>query len=107
MKDAMGEHVPPNMLNIQTAQAAKDATMAHFSIKNFNEGDFLFHFDGAYHSDYYRGIIWWINQYKPGYKIKSITTVDQSEWDEMTEEEKTTIANYIIVVPDDMTKTNR
>ena len=107
MKDAMGGHIPPNMLNIQTAQAAKDATMAHFSLKNFNEGDFLFHFDGAYHSDYYRGIIWWINQYKPGYKIKSITTVDQSEWDEMTEEEKTTIANYIIVVPDDMTKTNR
>ncbi|MEN8247304.1 MAG: ChaN family lipoprotein [Bacteroidota bacterium] len=107
MKDAMGGHIPPNMLNIQTAQAAKDATMAHFSLKNFNEGDFLFHFEGAYHSNYYRGIIWWINQYKPGYNIKSITTLDQSEWDEMTDEDKATIANYIIVVPDNMTKTSR
>ena len=107
MKDAMGGHIPPNMLNIQTAQAAKDATMAYFSLKNFNEGDFLFHFDGAYHSDYYRGIIWWINQYQPGYNIKSITTVEQSEWDEMTDEEKATIANYTIVVADNMTQTQR
>ena len=107
MKDAMGGHIPPNMLNIQTAQAAKDATMAYFSLKNFNEGDFLFHFDGAYHSDYYRGIIWWINQYQPGYNIKSITTVEQSEWDEMTDEEKATIANYTIVVADNMTQTKR
>lgn len=107
MKDAMGEHVPPNMLNIQTAQAAKDATMAHFSLKNHNEGDLLLHFQGAYHSNYYRGIIWWINQYKPGYNIKSITTLDKSEWDEMSDEDKTTIADYIIVVPDNMTKTYR
>jgi uncharacterized iron-regulated protein len=107
MKDKMGEHIPPNMLNIQMAQASKDATMAHFSLKYFNEGDFFFHMDGAYHSDNNRGIIWWINEIQPGLKIKSITTVDQSEWDEMTEEQKASIANYIIVVADDMTKTSR
>ena len=107
MKDQMGEHIPPNMLNIQTAQAAKDATMAHFSLKYFNEGDFFFHMDGAYHSNYNRGIIWWINKIQPGLKIKSVTTVDQSEWDEMTEEEKATIANYTIVVVDNMTETKR
>lgn len=107
MADNMGDHVPPNMLNIQTAQAAKDATMAHFSIKNFNPGNLLFHFGGSYHSNYSQGIIWWINKIQPDLKIKSITTVTQTEWNEMTVEEKTTIANYIIVVADNMTQTKR
>lgn len=107
MADMMGGHVPPNMLNIQTAQASKDATMAHFSLKNFNEGDFLFHFEGSYHSNYNQGIIWWINKIQPGLNIKSITTVTEAEWLEMTEEEKATIANYIIVVADNMTQTKR
>lgn len=105
MADMMGGHVPPNMLNIQTAQAAKDATMSHFSLKNFNKGDLLFHFEGSYHSNYNQGIIWWINKIQPGLNIKSITTVMQSEWDEMTGEEKATIANYSIVVADNMTQT--
>lgn len=105
MAENMGEHVPENMLNIQTAQAAKDATMAHFSLLNFNPGNLLFHFEGSYHSNYDQGIIWWINKIQPGLTIKSVTTVTQSEWDEMTDEEKTTIADYIIVVVDDMTST--
>ncbi|WP_347173617.1 ChaN family lipoprotein [Polaribacter uvawellassae] len=107
MAKMMGGHVPPNMLNIQTAQAAKDATMAYFSLKNFNEGDFLFHIEGSYHSNYNQGIIWWINNIKPGLKITSVTTVMQSEWDKMTDEEKATIANYTIVVADNMTQTKR
>jgi len=107
MKDKMGGHVPPNMLNIQMAQASKDATMAHFSVKNFNEGDLYFHMDGSYHSDNGRGIIWWVNKIKPGLNIKSITTVTSSEWSEMTENEKSAIANYILVVADNMTQTKR
>jgi uncharacterized iron-regulated protein len=55
-------HIPQNMLNMQTAQASKDATMAYFSVKNFNQGDLLFHFEGSYHSNYQQGIIWWINK---------------------------------------------
>ncbi len=106
MADVMGEHVPPNMLNIQTAQAAKDATMAHFSLKNYTKGNLLLHFEGTYHSNYNRGIIWWVNKIQPGLTIKSITTVEQSEWDEMTEDQKATIANYTIVVVDNMTQTN-
>ena len=107
MADMMGGHVPPNMLNIQTAQAAKDATMAHFSLKNFNKGDLLFHFEGSYHSNYNQGIIWWINKIQPGLDIKSITTVTESEWLELTEDQKATIADYIIVVADNMTQTKR
>ncbi len=105
MAKHMGDHVPPNMLNIQTAQAAKDATMAHFSIKNFSDGDFLFHIQGSYHSNYDQGIIWWINKIQPGFKIKSITTLMQSQWEKMSKEEKANIANYIIVVSDTMTET--
>ncbi len=107
MASAMGEHVPPNMLNIQIAQAAKDATMAHFSLKNFSKGDFYFHFNGSYHSNYNQGIIWWINKIQPGLTIKSITTVTKSEWEKMTDEEKASIANYTIVVVDNMTHTKR
>ena len=107
MASMMGDHVPENMLNIQTAQAAKDATMAHFSLKNYKKGDFYFHFEGSYHSNYNQGIIWWINKIQPGLNIKSITTVTRSEWDEMTVEEKATIANYTIVVADNMTQTKR
>lgn len=106
MADMMGGHVPPNMLNIQTAQAAKDATMAHFALKNFQDGNLLLHFEGSYHSNYQQGIIWWINQIQPGLTIKSITTVYESEWAAMTKEEKATIAEYIIVVADSMTNTN-
>jgi hypothetical protein len=57
--------------------------------QNFNQGDLLFHFEGSYHSNYQQGIIWWINKIKPGLKI-SITTVMQSEWNEMTANEKNT-----------------
>ena len=105
MADQMEGHIPTNMLNIQTAQAAKDATMAHFVLKNYKKGDFLFHFEGTYHSDYSQGIIWWVNKINPGLKIKSITTVSQTEWSEMTVEQKETIADYIIVVADNMTQT--
>ncbi len=105
MADMMGGHVPPNMLYIQTSQASKDATMAHFSLQNYKPGDLMFHFEGSYHSNYEQGIIWWINKIQPGLDIKSITTVTQSEWEEMTEEDIETIANYVIVVADSMTKT--
>ena len=107
MKAMMGGHVPPNMLNIQTAQASKDATMAHFSVKNFNKGDLYLHLDGSYHSNNKRGIIWWVNKIQPGLEIKSITTVSKSVWEKMTEGEKEMIAEYIIVVADNMTQTKR
>lgn len=107
MAEKMGEHVPPNMLNIQTAQASKDATMAHFVLKNFNEGDLLLHFQGSYHSNYDQGIIWWINKIQPGLDIMSVTTVTHSEWEGFSEEEINTIADFIIVVVDNMTETSR
>lgn len=107
MADMMGGHMSFNVLHMQMAQASKDATMAHFSLKNYQPGNLLFHFEGSYHSNFGQGIIWWINKIRPGLKIKAVTTVMQSEWDDMTSEEIETIADYIIVVANDMTKTNK
>ncbi len=107
MKANMGGHIPPTMDNIQLSQASKDATMAMFSVESFNKGNLLLHIDGSYHSNNRRGIVWWINKIKPGLNIKTITTLTMSEWDEMTKEEKKNIADYIIVVADDMTQTKR
>lgn len=87
------------------AQAAKDATMAHFSLKNFTKGDLLLHFQGSYHSNYDQGIIWWINKIQPGLEIKSVTTVLQSEWEKLSVEDRAGIADYIIVVANTMTST--
>jgi uncharacterized iron-regulated protein len=106
MKANMGGHIPPTMDNIQLSQASKDATMAKFSVESFNEGNLLLHLDGSYHSNNHRGIVWWVNKIKPGLNIKTITTLTMSEWEAMTKEEKKSIANYIIVVADNMTQTN-
>lgn len=107
MKDKMGGHVPPNMLNIQTAQASKDATMAHFILENYKKRNLFLHFNGSYHSDNKQGIIWWIDKIKPGLEIQSITTINRSEFEKLKEEDLKLLADYIIVVPDNMTQTNR
>jgi hypothetical protein len=59
MATKMG-HIPQNMLNMQTAQASKDATMAYFT-QNFNQVICYFIL-GSYHSNYQQGIIWWVNK---------------------------------------------
>ncbi len=105
MAKSMGGHVPPNMYNMQLAQAAKDATMAQFSVQNFKKGDLLLHFNGSYHSNYKQGIVWWIYKTNPNLEIKTITTLYESEWKEMPDENRQTIADYIVVVSDNMTKT--
>jgi len=99
----MGGHVNENF---PKAQAAKDATMAHFILRNWEKGKLFIHFDGAYHSDNYEGIVWWINKLKPGLNIKTISTVYQKN---VTELEETNLnrADYIVVVPENMTQTNR
>ncbi len=102
LKMSMGHgHVSENF---PKAQAIKDATMAHFILKNFEEGMHFIHINGSYHSDNYTGIIWYLNQYQSGLDIKTITTVSQDDIYELKEENKTK-ADFIIVVPSDMTRT--
>ena len=99
----MGGHVNENF---PMAQAAKDATMAHFILENWTEGKLFFHFDGAYHSDNFEGIVWWINKLKPGLNIKTISTVYQKDVKKL-DEDNIDRANYIFAIPETMTQTKR
>ncbi|MCF8369803.1 MAG: ChaN family lipoprotein [Bacteroidales bacterium] len=101
MMGGMGGHVTPN---IPKAQAIKDATMAHFILENWEPGKTFLHYNGSYHSDDYEGIVWWIKQAKPDLNILTVSTVEQDTIAKLTEE-NTGIADYIICVPTNMTKT--
>ena len=101
----MSKKMPP-MENLPKAQAAKDATMAHFILENWTEGKTLFHFNGSYHSDNFEGIMWHLKQQNPELNIMTISLVLQEEIDEVSEE-NLNIANYIICVPETMTRTKR
>ncbi len=90
--------------NFPKAQAIKDATMAHFISENLKEGIPFLHLNGSYHSDHHTGIIWYLNQYRSGLTITTLTTVWQDNIYELEEENKAK-ADFIIVVPSDMIKT--
>jgi len=86
------------------AQAVKDATMAYFILKNFKPGKKFLHYNGSYHSDDFQGIVWYLKQYKPDLKIVTITTIEAANPNSLSNDDKNK-ADYIIVIPDDMTKT--
>jgi len=90
--------------NLPRAQAIKDATMAHFSLKKYQPGQLLIHFNGAYHSDNYEGILWYLRRQAPGLKYATITTVSQKDINRL-EKENRGRADYIICVDEDMTTT--
>ena len=94
------------MENFPKAEAVKDATMAYFILKNWEEGRTLFHFNGSYHSDHFEGIVWHIRQQNKNVRIMTISTVQQKNIDTM-EPENENLADYIICVPENMTRTNR
>jgi uncharacterized iron-regulated protein len=52
----MGPHGSPKLV---MSQATKDATMAHFILENHTEGNLFVHYNGAFHSDYYEGILYY------------------------------------------------
>ena len=88
------------------AQASKDATMGWFISQNYKDGYLFIHYNGSYHSDYKEGTVWYLNNYLSNLDIVSISTVSQSDVS-LLEEEHYDKADYIIVVDDDMTRTNR
>ncbi|MBE0655678.1 MAG: ChaN family lipoprotein, partial [Bacteroidales bacterium] len=90
--------------NFPKAQAIKDATMAHFILKNFEDGVHFVHLNGAYHSDNRDGILWYLAQYRKGLNIKTITTVLQDNIDKL-DDSNNDKADFIIVVPSDMIRT--
>ena len=90
--------------NIAKAQAIKDATMAYFISKNWQRGYKFIHYNGSYHSDNFQGIVWYLKALQPQAKIMTITTVEQKDVEKLSDENLGK-ANFIIVVPEDMTKT--
>jgi uncharacterized iron-regulated protein len=90
--------------NLPKAQAIKDATMGYFILKNWSPGKQFLHFNGSGHSDNREGIVWYLLQDRPDLKIVTITTVMQDTLDEL-EDGSAGRADFIIVVPDNMTRT--
>ena len=93
---------PEEMQRLAEAQAIKDATMAWFIAKNLT-GPFI-HINGSYHSDGRSGIIPYLNHYKPGLKIATVTSVRQEEITQL-DPDNMDRADYYIVVPESMTTT--
>jgi len=88
--------------NLPKAQAIKDATMAYFIIKNYKDEHIFIHFNGAYHSDNYEGILWYLKKLKPELKYVTISTVSQNYVNKLYDDNKG-IADYIICVDNNMT----
>lgn len=93
--------------NMMEAQAFKDATMAMHILKYLTTNFQVIHFNGAFHSDYYQGILWYIQQSEAGKKKKflTISTVTQSDISKL-EKENFGKADFIICVPETMTRTH-
>jgi len=105
----IGDGMPAHMTaNLGKAQAIKDATMAHNIVKSgvYSE-KIMLHFNGAYHSDNYQGLVWYLQQAirKTPYdlKIMTITCIEQENIDTLSETDARK-ADYIIVIPSSMTK---
>lgn len=101
MKAMMGGHGGDNL---PKAQAIKDATMAHFIFKNLNNNKLFIHYNGAYHSDDFEGIYWYLKLKKTALKIVTVSVVEQKNVKKLSDENKLK-ANFIVVVSDTMTKT--
>ena len=95
----MGKHGSPNIVK---AQASRDATMAHFILKNYSKDHLFLHFNGAYHSNNYEGIVWYIKNQNSELKLGTISTVCQNNINKLEETNKG-LADFIIVVDEDVT----
>ena len=102
-KSPMGGHGSTNLAH---AQAIKDATMSHFIMEHWKPGKLFVHYNGAYHSDEFESMNWFLKRANPDLKIVTISTVSQDEV-EMLEEESVGKADFIIAVPSNMTQTHR
>jgi hypothetical protein len=89
--------------NLPKSQAVKDATMAHFIIKNFSKGKTILHYNGSYHSNYHQGIEWYLKQNKADLKILTIGSNEQENIDTLARS-AVDMADYIICNPSNMSK---
>lgn len=86
------------------AQAIKDATMAYNITRNLESNGVFIHYHGSYHSNNYEGIYWYVKRKMTNLKIVSIATVTQDDLTGLAHEYMG-IADFIIVIPERMTRT--
>ncbi|NEW80338.1 MAG: ChaN family lipoprotein [Gelidibacter sp.] len=91
--------------NLPKSQALKDATMAYFILKNRESNHLFIHYNGSYHSDDFEGIYWYLKQSTPNLKIVTVSVLEAEDVKKFSKENKGK-ADFIIVVPTTMTKTN-
>lgn len=89
--------------NLVEAQALKDACMAYFISKNMTDGGAFFHFHGELHSAYRSAIAFYLKKYAPGTRIATISVMEAEDPGRAKPEKGR--ADYIIAVPQTMTKT--
>jgi uncharacterized iron-regulated protein len=90
--------------NIVQSQALKDATMAYFILENMDKGEVFIHFNGTYHSNNFEGIYHYLKKANPELNIVTIASVEQADVDSLSAENEN-IADFILVIDEDMTKT--
>jgi uncharacterized iron-regulated protein len=91
--------------NMPKAQALKDATMAHSIANNASKKTTFLHLHGSFHSNNYDGIVWYLNQYNSKLSVVTIATVEQESCIQLNDENKN-LADFILCVPERMTKTH-
>lgn len=101
---SMGEGAIHSSPNLPKAQAIKDATMAHFILRNWQKGETVIHYNGSYHSDRHMGIIWYLKKYNPQIRVSTISTVLQDDVKKMNNDYKES-SDFVIVIPSSMTRT--
>jgi len=97
-------HMGPNFVR---AQSIKDATMGYSIFRSLQPNTVFYHLNGSYHSDFHQGILWYLRHYSGAAMADMITisTVSQKDLSRL-EKEYLGKADFIIVVPETMTKTH-
>jgi uncharacterized iron-regulated protein len=88
------------------AQALKDATMAYFIVNNKIPGEIVYHLNGAFHSDFYQSVVWYVEHYL-GKKVEKVT-ISTVRQEDITKLDKDHIgrADFIICVDEDIKRTH-
>ena len=89
--------------NFLAAQAIKDATMAHFILRNLKAGDLFIHFHGEYHARKYGGICWYLRRASRDLRAATITAVTAKTLE--FADDYSGLADYTLVIPHTMTRT--
>lgn len=90
-------------IDMVKAQAIKDATMAYSILENHTDDRTFLHLHGSFHSDFFEGILWYLQQANPGLAYGTISTVEQEDITNLAEEHLGR-ADFIICVDSDVTK---